>query len=128
MIQITTDDGKSGFVGIDGNLVEKDIYSHPYSYDMFLVDGQFPVANEKDIIGIYSDRLYQRDSKRYNELMMKHVGSETQDFSGIPLKKIEAFLREFENMPELNLIRIFQGCNVSNGYPLWLFQCSKESK
>jgi len=107
----------SPFKKWDGNPVERDIYSHPYSYDPYVI---LKIANEYEHCD-YSDRLMQLDSENYNELCKKHFGNRGQVWDDIDPSKIEAFLRDYHENKDLKLIGIMKGCNVSNGFPYWIF-------
>lgn len=107
--------------GPDGECIDlatvKTKWSHPYSYDpivQFIKSGSV-IANGT----IYTDRLYQWDFSRANELQDKHFGSRSQYWDRFQPKDIEAFLRDWCNDPELELIKIVEYCNVSTGYPTW---------
>ena len=100
-----------------GKPVEKTPHSHPYSYDAYVVEKKA----DKYKNSIYSDRLWQWDYKKYNELCRKYFGNEAQLWDGRSFNKIEEFLRDHQSNPELRLIGIMKGCNVSSGYPYWVF-------
>lgn len=108
--------------GVDenGKPVKKTVFSHPYSYDGFVTwrGGKNSEANNT----IYSDRLWQWDYKKTDELCMKHFGDKSQYFSGRSPEKVEAFLREYTGQKELKLIYIMEYCNQSSGYPYWRFE------
>lgn len=115
-----------GGVNEHGKPVSRTKSEHPYSYDGFIVwrGGENKEAN----ITQYSDRLYQSDYKKYNELSKKHFGNEGQNFSDREPKKIEAFLRDWCDAPKLKLVFIMEYCNASNGYPLWRFDFNANKK
>ena len=69
---------------------------------------------------IYSDRLYQWDSSKYNQLCKKHFGNEGQSFFGRETSKIQDFLSEYLGK-NIEICRIEQLENQSNGYPYWRF-------
>ena len=68
---------------------------------------------------VYSDRLFQWDSKKYNKLCKKHFGDESQYWSNREPQKIESFLRDYIGNKKIILCRIEQQENKSTGYPLW---------
>jgi hypothetical protein len=100
-----------------GNKVERDRYDYPYSYDAYVI------MKEKDEYksAIYSDRLLQWDYKKHNILCKKYFGNEGQYWNDREPEKIEAFLRDFHDDQNIKLVGIMKGCNVSNGYPYWIF-------
>jgi hypothetical protein len=108
--------GRGRFVGEDGRPVRKTKYTHPYSYDPFVVWRGEGEANGS----AYTDRLLQWDYDKHNELRRRHFGDVAQLRWGTDdPAKIEAFLRDFFDSPELRLVKVVEYCNVSNGYPCW---------
>lgn len=101
--------------------VQRDQFSHPYSYDGFVTHRAGP--NSEATGTVYSDRLMQWDWKKYNVLSKKHFGNEGQNFylTDRTPAKIEAFLRDYNDNPKLKLVLIMQYCNQSSGYPVWRF-------
>ena len=71
---------------------------------------------------VYSDRMWPWDSKKFNSLTLKYFGDTGQMFyENRPVKLVESFLCEYLSK-EVKLVRITRQKNVSNGYPLWLFE------
>jgi hypothetical protein len=107
-----------------GNPVKRTKFEYPYSYDGFVTyrNGENSEAN----CTLYSDRMIRE--KEYRELSKKHFGNEGQMFFDRSPKKIEEFLRDLCEDPELKLIFVMEYCNVSNGYPLWRFEFRKTEK
>lgn len=103
----------------NGKAVARSVGEYPYSYEPFLTNRLLPQSQANS--SVYSDRLYQWDSEKFNKLCLKHFGDQGQCFYDREVTKIEAFLREYNNKPELQLVSIEQGCHVSNGYPFWVF-------
>jgi hypothetical protein len=108
-----------GPVDEHGQPVERTKQQYPYSYDGFVQwrDTNKPKANGT----IYSDRLTQWDFPKYDLLCMKHFGNKSQYWDSREPEKIEAFLRDWCEDPELELTMVMEYCNVSNGYPCWRF-------
>lgn len=81
-------------------------------------------SNEKKNGTDWSDRLWQRNPKRFNQLCQKHFGNQAQTFyhSERSPKKIEAFLKEYNEFSKLILLEIIQEENRSSGYPYWVFR------
>ena len=108
---------------INGKNVKKTKYSHPYSYDEFVVwrGGKNDTWDE----AAYSDRLQQWDWKKYEELAKEAK----RDLYKDP-KVTQNFLRKYYSDPKLKLILIMEGCNASNGYPYWIvfWKWGKEKK
>jgi hypothetical protein len=94
----------------------KSRHEYPYSYSPRILFG-----NEDKVSGsVYSDRLYQWDSKKYDSLCEKHWGNRGQHFAErcTEPKKIEEFLSDYLGK-KITLTMVVEWCNVSNGYPLW---------
>jgi hypothetical protein len=80
-------------------------------------------SNEKRNGTDWSDRLWQRNPERFNGLCQKHFGNTYQTFyEDRPPEKIEAFLKEYNEVSKLILLEIIQEENRSNGYPYWVFK------
>lgn len=107
------------YVDIKGNPVERTRDKHPYSYDAYVQwrGGENHLITE----AIYSDRMMQRDYNKFRDLCEKHFGDTGQMFGSRKPKKIESFLRDYLEKPALKLIVIQECCNVSSGYPIWVF-------
>lgn len=103
---------------LDGNPVKKNKSDNPYSYDSFVVwnDG----CNKLTSDVIYSDRLWQWDSKKYNTCCMEVWGNQGQYFNNREPKDIELFLIKYLGK-EIKLRAIMEGCNMSSGFPIWEF-------
>lgn len=80
---------------------------------------------EKANTTVYSDRLYQWDSKKHDKLCKKHFGNESQIWSNRDSKKTEEFLRDYFEDDNIVLCKIQQTENKSTGYPLWRFDYKK---
>jgi len=106
-----------GRVDERGCVVERSKEDYPYSYDGFVVWGNNKNANGT----VYSDRLFQFDHKKHDDLCMKHFGNKGQYWDKREPKEIQVFLRDFFNSPDLVLSMIMEYCNWSTGYPCWRF-------
>jgi hypothetical protein len=106
------------FVDINGKPVKRNKYAHPYSYDEFVMWAN-GYNKEKDH-AVYSDRLFQWDSKKYNKCCKEVWNNEGQYFNNREPKDIERFLSLYFGQ-ETKLTLILEGCNISNGYPYWVF-------
>lgn len=108
---------------VHGLQVERTPEDFPYSYDAYLILRNNP--NEKDMHCSYSDRMYQWDSEKYYSLKKKFVPSTKGDYwDTAKANEVEKFLREYFDKPKLKFIALEQACNVSNGFPLWIFHYS----
>lgn len=107
-----TSQGKRFFVPVYG---EKTPYTHPYSYDPFVIFKADGASNNT----IYTDRLRQWDYEKYSELSKKHFGNDGQFWRDRDPQKIESFLQDWLGDEKVKLILIEEHCNVSTGCPLW---------
>jgi len=101
----------------EGNEIERTPNKYPYSYDAYVIHK----TKESYEHSVYSDRLFQWDTEKYNKLSKKHFGNIGQYFSERSPRQIEEFLKDYYNKPDLELVGIMQGCNIGNGYPYWVF-------
>lgn len=102
----------------NGVPIKKTSQSHPYSYDAHVIDGKFNNEVEKGYINgcVYDDRLLQSDYKKYETLKSKYLNK------GINVTTVQKFLREWYNDVSIVVVNVMKGCNVSNGYPYYVFQ------
>ncbi len=92
-------------------------HSHPYSYDNICV-----YAVEKQATGgAYSDRMIQWDYEKFERLNKEHFGNRSQYWSDRSPNQIEAFLRDYFDKPNLQLVLVIESCNQASGYPVWYF-------
>lgn len=101
------------------NPIKRTPSEYSYSYDGYIIYRSAP--NDEVNATVWSDRIYQQDSTKFNHLCLKHFGDKGQYFSDRDPKLIQSFLSEYFDKPELKLIFIMQYCNRSSGYPLWRF-------
>lgn len=108
-----------GFVDLEGKPVEKNKWDYPYSYDAYVV---FRNGDNKDIdCTAYSDRMQSWVSyEKWKEAIAKMGPKKAGTFSNNTIEELEAFLTEY-NGYKCKLIVLLEGCNVSNGYPYWVF-------
>lgn len=105
-------------INLAGTPIKRTKNEYPYSYDPFLIwKGDYHKG-----VGsvVYSDRLMQWDYKKFNKCCKKVWGNEGQLFYNRKPEDIEKFLSLYWNK-EIKLTAIEEGCNVSNGYPIWIF-------
>jgi hypothetical protein len=120
--------GKADFVDhqyLDrsGNPIERTPDTHPYSFEGYVTWRKpgFGFEDHGDS-GVYTDRLSQWDYEKTRALQKKHFGNDGDWWDRRPASQIEAFLRDWEGDPELELVLVLKCCNVSSGYPLWYFE------
>lgn len=108
----------SAYFDLKGNPVERTMEKYPYSYDPFVVWKKD--YNEKNSRNVYSDRLVQWNHEKFNEACLNVWGNKQQVFHNRKPKDIEKFLINYLDK-NIKLTAITEGCNVSNGYPFWVF-------
>lgn len=106
-------------------LGERTKHQYPYSYDPHLQWSK-QVGVPQDARGEYSDRLHQWEPQKFKALCMKHFAGKRGDpggqmFHSRTPKDIEAFLRDYFDRPQLELLRVEEHCNQATGYPVWVF-------
>lgn len=86
----------------------------PYSYDPYFIwkdEDNFEGSHAE-----YNDRLQQRDHDKYEkacELVEKRFERYTRE-------EVSEFLTAYHGK-EIVATALVEGCNVSNGYPYWVF-------
>ncbi len=108
----------NGYVDLNGNPVKKTKREYPYSYDPYVVWKNDYVEGKSNTV--YSDRLLQWDYKKFEECCMDVWGNHRQGFNDRTPEDIEKFLCKYFGK-EVKLTVIMECCNVSNGYPIWIF-------
>lgn len=105
------------FVDEYGHEVERNPFSHPYSFDGYVVwsSGTYEEYNT-----VWSDRLLQWDYDKTRRLMGVHFGSFGDYYDDRTPQKIQSFLSDYFERP-IQLHRIMKYCNQSSGYPVWRF-------
>lgn len=106
------------FVDLDGKRIKKNPFDYPYNYDEYVLwKGDY---NKEKSKVVYSDRLKEWDSDKFNKCCKKIFGDTGQYFSNRKPEYIEKFLRLYFEK-EIKLTAILEGCNQSSGYPVWIF-------
>jgi hypothetical protein len=108
------------YIDLNGNPVEKTKDRYPYSYDMYIMMGQPNI--EPTTGSCYSDRLMQWDFDKHDKCLEEVFGNKGQYWNNRKKEDIEKFLQLYFDKKDLKLIRVSEGCNVSNGYPYWFFE------
>ena len=91
--------------------------THPYNYNPFTVWKGLEDPNGS----AYTDRLYQWDCKKHDDLCMKHFGDKGQYWDCREIPKIQDFLRDYFDDENLILCEVQEHCNQATGYPCWFF-------
>lgn len=102
----------------NGIPVKRTPITHPYSYDAHVIDGKFNKEFEKGYVNgcVYDDRLLQSDYKKYEALKAKYLSK------CINVTTVQKLLREWFNNDSIIVVNVMKGCNISNGYPYYVFQ------
>ena len=91
----------------------------PYSYpEFYRYQNNSVTPNATD----YSDRLWEWDHEKYDRCMKEAAGDTAQIVSHHSAEKLERFLQLYHECDELKLSAIVEGCNVSNGYPYFVYK------
>ena len=101
----------------EGNPTERTPDNARYTFEPYVV---YKLADKYQHVD-YSDRLFQFDPDKYNELCKKHFNNESQAWDRRDVKSIESFLRDYHDDQKLELVGVMHGCNVGNGFPYWMF-------
>lgn len=104
------------YVGEDGTPTRKTKFTNPYDYDPFVIWQSKTKADDT----VYSDRLWQWDHKKHDELCQKHFGNRGQYWDQRPAHQIQDFLCDYFG-EKVELCRVMEYCNVATGYPCWRF-------
>ena len=104
---------------IHGEIVKRPKHIYKYSYDPYCVykSNNWSIKDTGD----YSDRLMQWDYDKFTNCMKEVWGERCgQHFDNKEPKDIEKFLSLYHNK-NIEITGIEKACNVSNGYPYWIF-------
>jgi hypothetical protein len=108
----------SSYRDLDGTPVERTKDTHRYSYDAYVVWQKDYDKGKGDTV--YSDRLLQWDYTKFGVCAQQVWGNQGQYFNDRKPEDIQKFLSLYFGT-EIKLTVIMEGCNVSNGYPYWVF-------
>lgn len=105
------------FVDMNGEPVERTPHTHPYSFDEYVIwKGEYEKSDE----AVYSDRLFQWDSEKYEKCL-----KEAEEMIGQKLKfddknGAETFLSLYFGYKVI-LTAIMRGCNHYDGNRFYIF-------
>ena len=107
------------YLDLQGKPVKRTPETDPYSYDAYVTykSNEFLPSD----YWVYDDRMRQWDWDKYHNAA-KEVWPKGSPhyFYGKDPKDINKFLNLYYGK-EVKLTAIMTGCNVSNGYPYWIF-------
>ena len=110
--------GYNIFINLDGEPVERTPWSHPYSFDEHVLWKSDDCTKMDHFV--YSDRMMSWDWDKFHESMKQVWKQHGHYFDGDDPKDVEKFLSLYNGHP-VKLTAILKGCNVSNGYPYFVF-------
>lgn len=110
---------KPRFVDLTGREVKRTPLEYPYNYDEYVVwkDKNFDISS---CSGVYSDRLWEWDSAKYNRCCQEVFKNTGQRFNSREPEQINKFLNLYFEK-KIKLTAILQGCNQWSGFPYWIF-------
>lgn len=112
-------------VNIKGEIVERTKEKYPYSYDPFLIWKND--YNETKSKIVYSDRLLEWDKDKFAQCSKEVWNNTGQTFYNRKPEEIEEFLKKYFEK-EVKLTAIKECCNVTTGYPIWIFYYEEKEK
>ena len=115
------------FFDLYGNPVERTPYSHPYNFDQHAIWISENFDRNKIYCAEYSDRMLQWDREKFARCTQEIFGNQQQCFDDRKPKAIEKFLIKYFGH-DLKLVAIEKCCNISTGYPIWIFHFEDMSK
>lgn len=101
------------------------VEKYPYAYDFFVQSGPHEMFDKAS--GCYSDRLRQWSEENWKRGWAE-IGVADGDVGGMhswTTRDASRFLSGYYRQ-QIECKQILQGCNVSNGYPLWYFVFEEE--
>lgn len=110
--------GYACFVDLDGNPVERTPWSHPYSFSEHVLWKSDDCTKMDHFV--YSDRMMSWDWTKFHDSMKQVWQQHGHYFDGDNPADVERFLSLYQEKP-VKLTAILKGCNVSNGYPYYIF-------
>ena len=115
----------ANFVDMHGNPVACNPVTNPYNFDAYVVWRKG--KNEEITHTLYSDRLIgEFTNEALSAAKKKNFKGQGDSFDGFKPKQIEGFLSELYKKP-VRMIILQKCCNLSSGYPIWIFQFSMAS-
>ena len=90
---------------------------YPYSYDLHFLWGK------RGGDCVYNDRMQQRDYEKYKKCYTEHIGSRNS-LRTASKEAITNFVNAYFD-EKYKVLGLVEGCNQSNGYPVWMFIIKK---
>ncbi len=103
-----------------GNTVARTKFTHPYSYDGFVVWDERAGEDQPDTT-VYADRLFQWNPEKYNHACEQVFGNRGQYWHEREAVDIEKFLHIYTGNESLKLLMVMEYCDQARGYPCWRF-------
>lgn len=108
------------YIDLNGNVVKRTPFSHPYNYDEFVVWKKEGSNNIERESAVYSDRLWEWNHEKYDKCCQEVFKDNGQQFNNRNPDAVEKFLSLYFEK-EVILTAIVQGCNRSSGFSYWIF-------
>ena len=105
------------YADFDGNEVKRNPITNPYDFDEYV---EWECGYQKDNSAVYSDRLWQWDSKKYDKCCQEVFKNTGQKFNSRNPEGIQRFLSMYFDK-EVRLTAILCGCNYATGFPYLVF-------
>jgi hypothetical protein len=99
-----------------GSIRPRDEY--PYSYSFFITHGPVKKFEGVGIGGAYSDRMSAWDHDAWQNAWA--AVAPKRHYNELSLDDLSRFLTAY-HLKTTKCLQVLEGCNVSNGYPLWYF-------
>ena len=115
------------FTDLYGNPVERTPYSHPYNFDQHVIWVSKDFDKNKIYSAEYSDRMLEWDREKFARCIQEIFRNQKTYFDDRNPKDIEKFLIKYFGH-KLKLVAIEKCCNISTGYPIWIFHYEAMSK
>jgi hypothetical protein len=109
-----------GGIGRDRKPVKPTRQTDPHNFDDYLSfeNAKQPLANDS----LYVDNMEYHEPEKYAALMLKHFNTTSNFWEGRSPEKVEAFLRDYCDEPDLQLVRIWTCCNKASGADQFQFE------
>lgn len=114
---------KDEFLNLDGNPVERNPITNPYTYDPYVIykDKTF---DKSKVSAYFSDRIEgwydsETQEKALKKIGLKRYGDSRERFSWSNPSHVKAFLSELKGK-DIRVSAIMQGANHATGNPYWI--------
>lgn len=99
-------------------------WTHPYSYDPIVLIN----TTVKPTSSAYSDRMQGWDYTNYEQSSNRAAEKYGRRFEWSDEAIVRDFLRAYYKDGTIEVAKVIEMCNASNGYPLWFLSWSSSKK